>query len=1102
MLRLPLLLACLVFSHFTQASLGYFRDPAIHDNTVVFTAEGDLWIYQIGETSARRLTSNTALERQGAISQDGQSVAFTANYAGATEVYVLPTTGGLAKRMTFENSYVYLQGWTDDNQLLYSTNSRVGPANNWTLKVVDPLTLETRTLPLADAIEGVIDNQSKSLFFTQFGLQVSRDNARYYRGGAQGELWRYALGSDQEATLLTRRHDASAREPMVYDDKLYFISNKNGNDNLWVMSTSGKKANALTHYNDFPIRSAKLHNGRIIFQHGADLKLYDIASQATETLNISLTSDYPMLRDNWVNTPLKHLTSIGFSGKKKQVVLTARGQVAIANTHGRRLVEVSTPEASRTRKAVLSEDGKWVYAINDASGEMEIWRFAADGSSDHKQLTHDAKISRWQLVLSPDSKQIAYDDFNGDLFMLDIATETSQKVYSGQSEMSPYSDIVWSGDSQLLAITTNKYGDERSRIYLYNLKTQQGEVLTSDKYHSRSPAFSLDQQWLYFLSDREFTPVTSSPWGDRNMGTTFDRRTQIYAYALNAEAKFPFQKPNELADLETHSQEDSEEPNGEAADKAENADAKDTDEEAQLVDWQGLQDRLWQVPVASGNYSNLAIAKRHLYVVDRVTEPGSKPVLKAIAQKPKAKTSTFVSGISSYALSPDGKQLLIAKQSSKKDQIYVVPAGSSFPASSTEHKVNASSWKLRITPQQEWLQIFHDAWVMHRDFFFDKSMRGLDWPAVKQKYLPLLERITDRSELNDVLAQMIGELNVLHSQVYGGDFPIDTSRPTAASLGANLIQDAKGVVIENIYDYDLELPANASPLRKPGTDALPGDRIKAVNGKTINTLEDLHNALLNQANRQVILTLEREDITHKTVVYPVTGRQDAKLRYRDWVANNQRNVAQASEDIGYFHLYAMGKNDVADFAREFYAAYNKDGLIIDVRRNRGGNIDSWLLEKLLRKVWMFWTSGNAEPFTNMQQTFNGHLVILADQYTYSDGETFTAGVKAMELGTVIGKQTAGAGIWLRGLNRLSDGGMARVAELPVFATDGRWITEGHGIEPDIEVDNLPHATFNGNDAQLKAAIDYLKKRIKKKPIKPLKAKPYPAVTEPAQDVLD
>ncbi|MEC7468842.1 MAG: S41 family peptidase [Pseudomonadota bacterium] len=451
-------------------------------------------------------------------------------------------------------------------------------------------------------------------------------------------------------------------------------------------------------------------------------------------------------------------------------------------------------------------------------------------------------------------------------------------------------------------------------------------------------------------------------------------------------------------------------------------------------------------------------------------------------------------------MSPDGKQLLVLKPSSNNDQIYVVPAGKKFPSDSKPFRMNVKDWQLRISPEQEWQQLFHDAWLMHRDFFYDKAMRGVDWSQAKAKYAPLLARITDRYELNDVLAQLIGELNVLHSQVYGGDVPDTPDRPKPASLGAMLTQTEQGVVIEHIYQYDTELPANASPLQKPGTNAQNGDIIQAINGREVKDIQAVHNALLNQAGKQVVLTLLRDGESHHTVTYPISNGQAFRLRYQDWVTSNRKKVTAQDDDIGYMHIYAMGSNDVSEFAREFYAANQKGGLIIDVRRNRGGNIDSWLIEKLLRRVWMFWTIGNADPSTNMQQTFRGHLVVLADQYTYSDGETFTAAVKSLELGPVIGKQTAGAGIWLRGLNRLADNGMARVAELPVFDMEGNWVVEGHGVSPNVEVDNLPHATFNGQDAQLEAAVKYLKNQLRKKPVKPLKPKAYPAVDETAKDV--
>lgn len=1095
-MKLKLSLALMLgFCASATASTGYYRFPDLHQDTLVFTAEGDLWLSQIdsqknSQAQARRLTTHPTEETQPAISPDGQQVAFVANYDGASEVYIINIDGGVAKRISFENSSVKLHGWTSTGDVLYSSNNRVGPTGNWTLRQVNPSSLSAQTIPLADAVEGVIDDNNDTVYFIQFGLQVSTDNAKVYRGGAMGELWSYKLGSEQEAKKLTADHIGSVRQPMVYQDRVYFISDASGNDNIWSMDVSGSNKTQVTFHQDWPVRSAKLDNGKVVYQLAADIKMLDLDNAKSITLDINLTSDFPNLREHWLNQPLKYATSTRLAGDFDKVVLTARGKVAVAGIDKSRLVEIATQAESRTRKAILSHDGKWVYALNDASGEMEIWQYAADGSTKEKRLTKDGSTFRWNISLSPDGKWIAHDDMNGDLFLLNIKTGNNKKIITMGAGLDPYSNVVWSADSKLLATTRTHQKDERARVLLYSVDESKLSTLTTDKYSSYSPAFSPDGNWLYFLSDRAFKAGVSSPWGDRNMGTYFDRRTEVFAYALKKDAQFPFQTANELM-VKT-----------EAKDATEDDEKKDKDtKKGKAVDWKGLQERLWQVPVASGNYSNLTVNTKYLYVMDRVSEPKSKPSIQAIQIKPSPELKSFASNVDTYSLSDNGERMFVKQKGGNNANLFIVDAGASFPKELKNSKVISKDWQLLINPKQEWQQIFHDAWIMHRDSFFDQNMRGLNWDKVKEKYQPLLERITDRYELNDIFAQMMGELNALHSQVRGGDFATAQSTPKAATLGAALMQSKKGVAIEHIYQFDKELPNQASPLLRSGVDAQNGDVITAINGLSVNTLAELNNMLRNQAGKQVLLTLKRGKKAHKTIVTPTSTRGDSKLRYNDWVNSNRVKVSNANDDIGYLHLYAMGSGDVASFAREFYANYKKGGLIIDVRRNRGGNIDSWIIEKLLRRAWMFWQAPIGSPNTNMQQTFRGHLVVLADQFTYSDGETFTAGIKALNLAPVIGKQTAGAGVWLRGMNRLSDNGMARVAEFPQYAMDGRWVVEGNGVTPTREVDNLPHATFNGKDAQLEAAIEYLKKQMESAPVQPLNAKPFPASPKAADDIL-
>lgn len=1066
------------FSSVVQASNGYYRAPALHDNTLVFTAEGDLWKTQLNSKIASRLTTQAAEETDASISQDGQWIAFSANYEGATEVYVMPMAGGVAKRVSFENSRIRLQGWTATGEILYSTDNAFGPANYWVLKTINPDTLTVTNLPLADAIEGVIDAKGEYVYFTQFGLQASGDNAKVYRGGAKGEIWRFGLGQDKEAQQLTTQHEGSVRQPMLWQDRVYFISDASGNDNIWSMSLTGGDIKQHSQYTDWQVRDAKLHQGKVVFQQGADIKLFDLASNKDSVVDVELSSDFPHRREHWVNDPMDYATSTSLSPKGDQVVITARSHVAIANKDDRRLIQIASAPDSRVRDALLSKNGKWVYGISDASGEQEIWQFPADGSEGAKQLTKDGNTLRTSLKLSPSGRYLAHDDYMGNVWLLDLTTSKNSKIAVNGEGLGPYQDIVWSPDSEYIALTKAEIGKQRPQVVLYSVNESKAQTLTSDKYESFAPSFSLDGNWLYFLSNRDFNATPSSPWGDRNMGPVFDKRTQVFALALNKKALFPFAKTTELS-----VQNDNDEG------KVETADIK--------LEWQGLAQRLWQVPVESGNYSRLQQSKSGLYVIDSVDDKSALKWIKFDNVAPKV--DVFAEDVADFTLADDQSSILLRKQANPKE-LLIVAAGDKLPADVSQAKVKTEQWQLRISPMQEWQQIFEDAWLMHRDQFFDTQMRGLDWQATKAKYQPLLQRVTDRNELNDIFEQMMGELNSLHSQVRGGDIVQDKDAAKSASLGARLNLSSKGVEIAHIYQNDPELPSKASPLARIEVDAQVGDIIKAINGKPVANLGDVTQLLRNQANKQVLLTLERGRNQHKTVVSPTDTNTDATLRYVDWVQHNQAKVTQASKgEFGYLHLYAMGADDIESFAREFYTNYDKPGLIIDVRRNRGGNIDSWIIEKLLRKAWAFWKPTHGSASTNMQQTFRGELVVLADQMTYSDGETFSAGIKALGIAPLIGKQTAGAGVWLSGRNSVTDNGMARVAEYPQYAMDGRWVVEAHGVEPDIEVSNLPYATYQGEDAQLEKAISYLKEQLIQSPYQPLKVLPLPK-TGKADDI--
>lgn len=1080
----PLLFLFLAVLAMPALAAGYLRWPSVHGDTVVFTAEGDLWSVAAGGGAARRLTTHAAAESRAAISPDGRWLAFSATYEGPQEAYVMPLSGGAPKRISFENTTVQVLGWTPDGAVLYSTQNPAGMTWSSIVVKVDPSTLTRSVYPLAEANDAVLDAEGRWLYFIRYGLAMTGDNARGYRGGALGQLWRFDLRGGSEAERIGPR-DANLRRPMWWNGRVVVIADIDHRDNLWSLAADGSDPRPLTRHADFGVRSAHLHGDRVVYQLGADLHVLDLAQGEDRRLDVHLVSDFDQRRSRWIDDPLRYLDAVAFAPRGDRLALNARGRVTLAGLGTLRRAEIAQADGSRLVSPVISPDGRWVYAISDASGEQEIWRFAADGSDSGRALTSDGNVRRWSLWLSPDGKHLAHDDKRGRLWLLDTGSGRNRLIDDGGADGNEGYDIVtWSADSAHLVLARQTREIGRSQLGLYTLSDGRLDWLTSDRYHSHSPSFSPDGRWLWFLSDREFRLANGSPWGDRNTGPFFDKRTRVYALALQPDQRFPFLPDDELS-LAAASDSPAKTPNGKKDDSAAaNLPALVRD---------GLRERLYEVPLPAGNLRALQAAKDKLYYLEG---EGPAAALKYLPIGNKGEQPTTVEArVVDYALSADGSRLYFRTPGNGTNdygRFYIADTATKLPDDRSRITVSLDDWSLRVDPALEWRQMFNDAWRMHRDHFFDDRLRGVDWLATRQRFEPLIERVSDREELNDLLAQMMGELGALHSQVRGGDARDADDGAEAGGLGARLEPVREGLRVVEILRGPPELPGERSPLQAPGVDVRVGDIITAINGQSLAGTRHVSDLLRNQGGKQVLLTLRRAGSERKAVVIATDRAREERLRYTDWVERTRDKVDEAGDGrIGYLHLYAMGPGDIASFAREFYAQFDRDGLIIDVRRNRGGNIDSWVIEKLLRRAWAFWKRPNGQPYTNMQQTFRGHLVVLTDQFTYSDGETFAAGVKSLGLAPLIGTRTAGAGIWLTGRNGLVDRGIARVSEFPQFGIDGQWLIEAVGVEPDVVVDNLPHATFNGADAQLEAGIAWLRRKLAEEPVAPLRPQAIP-----------
>ena len=1055
---------------------GYYRQPALSGATLVFVAEGDLWQTTVQGGTARRLTTHLGTESRPVFSPDGKWLAFSANYEGPTEIYVMPASGGLPHRRTYEGMSAQAVNWTADSKVLYAT-TRYSGLPDTQLATVDAGN-RVELIPLSQAAQGAY--VGGTLFFTRLPAPGGT-NAKRYKGGLAQSLWKWTPGS--EALPLTADFAGTSREAMPWKGRIYFLSDRDGTMNLWSMDENGRTVRQHTRHGGLDCASPSLSEGRIAYQRGADLHVYDIASGKDTQLEIDLPSDSEHLRERWVK-PGEYEATGHISWDGNHLVLLSRGKVFVAPAKTGRFVEATFRRPARYRDAVMMPDGKNLLTLSTQSGEVELWTMPANGVGEAKQLTTDGRVLRWEARPSPDGKWALHHDKDGHLWVLELATKQQKKVVSAEHGFNsgPMVQAHWSPDSRWIAYTLT-VKNSFDVIHLYNVETSQTLVATSDRYNSGQPAWSEDGKWLYFVSDRVLRSRVNAPWGARAPDPYYTKTEAIFALALKQEAKFPFDPPTELDKKEEPKKD---EPRKDAAKKEEHPKIE--------IDAEGLRERLEAVPAPAGNYSSLALAGKRLCWLSADSFDSTKTTLDCLAvnNKPDNKPETVAEGVAAFEVSGDGKKLMLRKG----NDFYLADADVKdlkTPKSLTDAKVDLSGWTFSLIPQEEYKELFLDAWRLHRDYFYDRNMHGVNWRAVQDRYLPLVSRVRDRAELNDLIAQMISELSAMHSAVNGGDLRRGSDQVGIAALGARLERDpaAGGYAVKHVYQSDPDRPDRRSPLAKEKVKV--GDVILAIDGRDALAAADVGELLRNRAGKQTLLRVKspQQGEARDVIVRPISLASEFDLRYHEWEYTRRLAVEKASANrFGYVHFRAMGSRDMDAWMESYYPAHDREGLIIDVRHNNGGNIDSWLLGKLLRREWFWWQPRVGRPFANMQYAFRGHVVVVCDERTASDGEAFAEGFRRLGLGAVIGKRTWGGEIWLSGSNTLADRGLASAAEIGVFAS-GKWLIEGHGVEPDIVMDNLPQATFHGKDAQLEAAIAYLEKKVKEKPVTAPVTPPYP-----------
>lgn len=1082
MLRILVLVLCLSFWSMGQEEARLLRFPTTNGQQIVFSYAGNLYSVSTSGGQARRLTSDEGYEMFPRFSADGKWLAFTGQYDGNTEVYLIPATGGVPERLTYTatlgrddvgdrmgpNNIV--MAWKNkSNEIAFRSRMRSYNSFNGQLYTITPQGDLPQELPVVrGGFLSFSPDDSKMAYnrvFREFRTW------KRYRGGMADDVWVFDFASKKIENITN--HESQDIIPMWAGNKIYFISDRDNRMNLYSYDLGSKQTAKHTNFTDFDIKFPSLGPDAIVFEQGGYIHRFDLATQQHSKVNIQIQEDQAGARGGLQELG-KSVSNYEISPDGKRALFGARGEVlTVPAEHGptRNLTGTS---GVHERNSKWSPDGKWIAFISDKSGENEIYVVAQDGSSEPRQVTKGADTYYYQPYWSPDSKKLLWSDKKQRLLYVDVSSGKITEVAKATAwEIRSY---AWSPDSRWVAYAFPEE-EVMNRIYLYSLDSKKSTPVTEGWYSSSSPAFSADGKYLLFISSRDFNPIYS--WTEWNHA--YQDMNRVYMATLAADTPSPFKPKSDEVTVAAEDSEKDKKSDKKKSDKKDDAKSKMT-----KIDLAGISDRIIGLPVSSSNYFNVAGTGDKVYYNRRGASDSKTLLMMYDLEKQK---ETELGNVNGYEISADGKKMLVSDGSSYA--IIDLPSG---PVKMDE-KLDLSGMEMSLDRRAEWQQIFDETWRQMRDFFYAPNMHGVDWPAVRSKYAPLVKHVAHRNDLSYVIGEMIGELNVGHAYVGGGDRP-DVDRVQMGLLGAELQRDpaSRAYRIAKILEGENWGQPRRSPLTEIGVNVKEGDYILAVNGKPMSESDNIYAELINTAGKQVELTVNsRASMTGSRKVTVVPISDESSLYYYNWVQSNIEKVNKATDGkVGYLHIPDMGVNGLNEFVKHFYPQLRKKALIIDVRGNGGGNVSPMLIERLRREIAMVDMARNASPGPDPGAIIMGPMVCLLNEFSASDGDLFPYRFRQAELGKLIGKRSWGGVVGIRGSLPLLDGGTLHKPEFASYDLAGKkWIIEGYGVDPDIFVDNDPAREYAGEDQQLQRAIQEILRDLQEHEQKLPPIPPYP-----------
>lgn len=1059
----------------SQVDARMLRYPDVSATQVTFVYAGDIWVAPKEGGSAVRLSSPAGEETFPRFSPDGSAIAFSGNYDGNTDVYVMQSSGGVPVRVTHHPMNDRVVDWhPDGTRVLFASSRESGKQrfSQFYLAPRDGGIVEKLPVPYGES--GALSPDGRTLAYTPRWRDFR--TWKRYRGGMNPDVWLFDLQTFESRNITMR--PANDAHPMWHGDLVYFLSDAGPEErhNIWAFDRASELLRQVTRFKEDDVRFPAIGPDDIVFENGGKLYLMRLADESIREIEIDVVTDLATLRPR-VEDVASLLVDGGISPTGKRAVFEARGEIFTVPAENGVVRNLTQSSGEADRYPSWSPDGKSIAWFSDATGEYELTVRSADGSTPARTVTDLGPGFRYRPYWSPDSRKVAFVDQTMTIRIVEVesgnATRVDQGLWMYQGSLDNFRPS-WSPDSRWLAWSRgldNRHG----ALFLFDTQEGARHQVTSGYYSDTSPVFDPGGKYLFFSTDRSFTPEYS----DLDNSWIYPNATKLAAIPLSKQVASPLLPRN---DMESAS---------------DSTDDKSADsEDSTTIDLDGFEARTVILPPEAGNYSRLAAADGRLLFLRRPRTGADDSDKSSVVyyDLTEREEKTVLEDSDGFLLSTDGKKIL-----AMKDRGFAIVDVA--PGQNMEKPLATSEMSMTVDPRAEWRQLFTDAWRFQRDMFYDKAMHGVDWEGMREHYGSLLEDAVTRWDVDFVIGEMIAELNSSHTYRGGGD------KEQAEQRGVGLLgvdwELSEGVYrISRIIDggaYETEV---RSPLSVPGIDVSVGDYVLAVNGRRLDASSDPYAAFVGLADKTVTLTVnDRPTLDGSREVTVQTLADETRLRNLEWIEANRRQVDEASGGrVGYIYVPSTGTDGQNELVRQFMAQIHKDALIIDERFNNGGQIPDRFIELLDRKPLAGWAVRDGKDWQWPPIAHFGPKAMLINGWSGSGGDAFPDYFRKAELGPLIGTSTWGGLIGLTGAPTLIDGGTVTVPTFRMFNPDGTWFAEGVGVPPDIQVIDDPTALARGIDPQIDRAVREMLRALDENP-PPMADRPPPEDRSGAEPVI-